>query len=99
MLLYLHGARRDVGRSAFRVEQMRELGFSVLAVDYRGFGYSTDELPSETGVVEDAEAAWRWLAEHRPRRPRYVFGHSLGGAIAVQLAAWPRRVADEKPQA
>ena len=94
VLLYLHGARRDIARSAFRVEQMRELGFSVLAVDYRGFGNSTDELPSETGVVEDAEAAWRWLAEHRPERARYVFGHSLGGAIAVQLAA---RLAEGPP--
>ncbi|MCE9659425.1 MAG: lysophospholipase [Burkholderiales bacterium] len=87
LLLYLHGARRDVARSSFRVEQLRELGFSVLAVDYRGFGNSTDELPSEAGVVEDAQAAWRWLAENRPGRARYVFGHSLGGAIAVQLAA------------
>jgi len=94
VLLFLHGARRDIGRSAFRVEQMRELGFSVLAVDYRGFGNSTDELPSEAGVVEDAEAAWRWLGEHRPGRPRYVFGHSLGGAIAVQLAA---RLAESAP--
>jgi len=93
-LLYLHGARRDLGRSTYRVEQMRELGFSVLAVDYRGFGNSTDELPSETGVVEDAQAAWRWLAEHHPGQARYVFGHSLGGAIAVQLAA---RLADGAP--
>ncbi|MBV9891012.1 MAG: alpha/beta hydrolase [Rhizobacter sp.] len=87
LLLFLHGARQNLGRSAFRIEQMRDLGFSVLAIDYRGFGASTDELPSEVGVIEDAAAAWRWLGEHHPGRPRYVFGHSLGGAIAVQLAA------------
>lgn len=86
-LLYLHGARRDVGSSAFRIDNMRRLGFSVLAIDYRGFGYSTDEEPSQTGVVEDARAAWRRLGEMAPGRDRYVFGHSLGGAIAVQLAA------------
>jgi alpha-beta hydrolase superfamily lysophospholipase len=91
LLLFLHGARQHLGRSAYRVEQMRELGFAVLAVDYRGFGASTDELPSETGVVEDAAAAWRWLESRHPGRARYVFGHSLGGAIAVQLAA---RLAD-----
>ena len=86
-LLYLHGARRNVDSSAFRIEQMHELGFAVLAIDYRGFGLSTDELPSEASVDEDARAAWRWLAEREPNRERYIFGHSLGGAIAVQLAA------------
>jgi pimeloyl-ACP methyl ester carboxylesterase len=85
-LLYLHGARRNVAGSAFRIRQMQQLGFSVLAVDYRGFGKSSDELPSESLVYEDARAAWDWLAREHAQHDRYIFGHSLGGAIAVQLA-------------
>ena len=87
LLLYLHGARRDVDQSAFRIHQMQALGFAVLAIDYRGFGRSSEELPSETSVDEDARAAWVWLAQQHPGRERYVFGHSLGGAIAVRLAS------------
>ncbi|CAN5904836.1 alpha/beta hydrolase [soil metagenome] len=86
VLLFLHGARRSVDGSAFRIRHMQSLGFSVLAVDYRGFGLSTDELPSEALVDEDAHAAWAWLAKHHAGQDRYIFGHSLGGAIAVQLA-------------
>jgi uncharacterized protein len=86
VMLYLHGARRNVNGSGYRMRGMQELGFSVLAVDYRGFGQSTDELPSETMVYEDARAAWAWLAQRHPGRERFIFGHSLGGAIAVQLA-------------
>lgn len=92
VLLYLHGARFNVVGSAFRAKRMQELGFSVLAVDYRGFGKSTNELPSETLAYEDARAAWEWLAQKYPDRPRYIFGHSLGGAIAIELAA---QVTDE----
>jgi pimeloyl-ACP methyl ester carboxylesterase len=58
----------------------------VLAIDYRGFGRSTDQLPSEQTANEDAHAAWHWLARTYPSAKRYIFGHSLGGAIAVQLA-------------
>lgn len=86
VLLYLHGARRNIWGSTFRMRNMQELGFAVLAVDYRGFGQSTPELPSESAVLEDARAAWDWLAREQPKRSRYIFGHSLGGAIAVQLA-------------
>ena len=86
VLLYLHGARRNIAGSAFRIRQMQQLGFSVLAVDYRGFGKSSDELPSEELVYEDARAAWAFLAREHPQSKRYIFGHSLGGAIAVHLA-------------
>ncbi|MDO8755960.1 MAG: alpha/beta hydrolase, partial [Polaromonas sp.] len=47
ILLYLHGARFNVTGSAPRMRRMQELGFSVLGVDYRGFGKSTQALPSE----------------------------------------------------
>lgn len=87
VLLYLHGARFNVTGSAARVRRMQELGFSVLAIDYRGFGKSTPTLPSEPMAYEDARAAWDWLARQYPQRPRYIFGHSLGGAIAIELAA------------
>lgn len=92
VLLYLHGARFNVVGSAFRVRRMEELGFSVLSIDYRGFGKSTAQLPSESLAAEDAQAAWEWLARKYPDRQRYIFGHSLGGAIAIELAA---RVNDE----
>jgi pimeloyl-ACP methyl ester carboxylesterase len=58
----------------------------VLAVDYRGFGKSAAVAPSEALAYEDAEAAWSYLAQLAPRHNRYIVGHSLGGAIATDLA-------------
>lgn len=89
LLLYLHGARWDVRGSAPRMRRLHDLGFAVLGVDYRGFGRSgAGLLPSETMAYEDARAAWDWLArEGAPQARRFVFGHSLGGAVAVDLAA------------
>lgn len=87
VLLYLHGARFNVTGSAFRARRMEDLGFSVLAIDYRGFGKSSAGLPSEATAREDARAAWTWLAARHPKQHRYIFGHSLGGAIGIDLAA------------
>lgn len=85
-VLYLHGARWNLTGSVTRIERWRQLGFSVLAVDYRGFGQSTDVAPTEGSAYEDAEAAWDQLAKLAAGRKRYIVGHSLGGAIAVELA-------------
>lgn len=87
VLLYLHGARWDVTGSAPRIRRMGSLGFSVLAIDYRGFGKSDGEMPSEEGVYDDAAVAWRWLVAREPdASKRYVYGHSLGTAVATELA-------------
>jgi len=92
VLLYLHGSRWNVTSSAFRARRMQELGFAVLSLDYRGFGKSDPAPTSEAIAYEDARAAWDWLARTYPDRPRYIFGHSLGGAIAIELAS---QVTDE----
>lgn len=86
-LLFLHGARWNVSGSSPRIRRLNELGFSVIAVDYRGFGKSSAALPSEDSAAEDARAGWDWLAEKSPGKPRYIFGHSLGGAVAIDLAS------------
>jgi uncharacterized protein len=93
VLLYLHGARWNVVGSAWRIERMRELGFNVVALDYRGFGKSDADAPSEDKAYEDAHAAWDWMAKKYPNQQRFIFGHSLGGAIAIDLAS---KVSDER---
>ncbi|MCQ9426775.1 alpha/beta hydrolase [Pseudomonas sp. LJDD11] len=87
-VLYLHGSRWNLTGQLFRIEQLRALGFSVLAIDYRGFGQSKGELPSEKSVYEDARIAWQRLKLLQPDPDRrLIYGHSLGGAVAVDLAA------------
>lgn len=86
VVLYLHGARWNLTGSVTRIERWRQLGFAVFAVDYRGFGRSSEVTPTEAYAYEDAEAAWDYLAKVAPGRARYIVGHSLGGAIATELA-------------
>ncbi len=87
-VLYLHGARWNLNGSAFRIDGWTRMGYSVLAIDYRGFGASTPRLPSEDSALQDAQAGLQELARRQPDPARrFVYGHSLGGAIAIDLAA------------
>jgi alpha-beta hydrolase superfamily lysophospholipase len=87
-VLYLHGARWNLTGQLFRIQQLHDFGFSVFAIDYRGFGKSDGDLPSEETVYEDARVAWQALAQRQPDpKRRFIYGHSLGGAIAIDLAS------------
>jgi fermentation-respiration switch protein FrsA (DUF1100 family) len=67
---------------------LRQLGLNLLAFDYRGYGESGG-LPSEAGLYRDADAAYRHLTRDRgvPAGRIIIFGHSLGSAVAVDLAS------------
>jgi alpha-beta hydrolase superfamily lysophospholipase len=87
VMLYLHGARWNLTGSTWRTQKWREAGFSILAIDYRGFGQSEGDVPSEKQSYEDARAAWNWLKKKQPdAKKRLIYGHSLGGAVAIDLA-------------
>ncbi|WP_456023938.1 alpha/beta hydrolase [Pseudomonas protegens] len=87
-ILYLHGVRWNLTGQLFRIEQLRAAGYSVLAIDYRGFGKSHGDLPSESSVYEDARVAWERFKLLQPDpAKRLIYGHSLGGAVAIDLAA------------
>ncbi len=95
-ILYLHGVRWNLTGQLFRIEQLHAMGYSVLAVDYRGFGQSRGDLPSEATVYEDARIAWERLSQLQPDPgKRLIYGHSLGGAVAVDLAAELAREAEK----
>ena len=87
-LLYLHGTFRNIYQNLRKVEALRDAGFSVVALDYRGWGESTPILPSEASIYADANLAWGELERRQsdPRK-RVIFGHSMGSGVAVELAS------------
>jgi len=86
-LLYLHGNDLNIAGNIDRVALLRRTGFSVLIVDYRGYGKSGGGFPSEGQMYDDAETAWNYLIRdlHADPGRAFIYGHSLGGAVAIEL--------------
>ena len=86
-LLWFHGNAGNVTSRYAMVERLVELPAEVFIIDYRGYGRS-EGSPSEQGLYMDARAAWDYLTGARGIPPAniVVFGDSLGGAVAIDLA-------------
>lgn len=88
VLLWFHGNAENIGMGLAQMKSLARLGTNILAVDYRGYGKS-EGSPDEAGVYRDGEAAYRYLVESRHFHPKnvFIYGHSLGGAVAVETAS------------
>lgn len=88
VLLYFHGNGINIGANVAHAYRFHQLGFSVLLIGYRGYGLSEGSFPSEARVYQDAAAAWDYLVKELQIKPERIFlyGQSLGGAIAIDLA-------------
>lgn len=86
LVLYFQG---NAGALQHRVDRFRALlapGNGLLALGYRGYSGSTGS-PTETGLIADAEATYRFALKHVPAERIALFGESLGGGVAIALAA------------
>lgn len=88
IVLFFHGNAGNISHRGESVAIFHRLGMNVFIFDYRGYGASQGK-PSEAGMYQDARAAWQYL-EHEKRFDTsqvIIFGRSLGGAVAANLAA------------
>ncbi len=86
-LLFFHGNAGNISHRGDTIAIFHSLGLNILIIDYRGYGNSAGSM-SETGAYLDAMAAWQYLVKGRNIQPEniFIFGRSLGGAVAAQLA-------------
>ena len=86
-VLFFHGNGGNISHRLGSLRIFNELGLNTFIIDYRGYGQSEGKV-GEDGMYLDAEAAWKYLVEQRGTDPDkiIIFGRSLGGAVAVNLA-------------
>ena len=69
-----------------KMDALREAGFAIVAVDYRGWGDSTPIVPSEATIDADVRRAWVEMQRRQPdARKRVIYGHSMGGNLTVYV--------------
>ncbi len=87
VVLHLHGNAGHIGHRAYRLEPLRQLGWGVMLLEYRGFGGNPGR-PSEAGLLADARAGRAALEAMGVAAERLIlWGESLGSGLAVRLAA------------
>lgn len=86
--VFLHGNGSTIGDEVKRAFCFHQLGYSTFLFDYRGYGRSLDKFPTEASVYEDVEVVLNYLTKQRqiPSEQIFLYGHSLGGAVAIEMA-------------
>lgn len=87
LVLHFHGNAGNISHRLPTLQIFHQLGLSVLIIDYRGYGRSEGKI-SEAGIYRDSRAAWKHATEKLKYPPEkiLIFGRSLGGAVAIELA-------------
>lgn len=88
-LLWFHGNAGNLTHRLENIQQLQPLNINIFIFDYRGYGKSEGK-PSEAGIYQDSQAAYDFLIQEKnvvPAESLFLFGHSLGGICAVEVAS------------
>ena len=88
-ILYIHGNGENVSNLLDWADQMRsDFRCNVLVFDYAGYGKSNGK-PTAPGILDDGRAAMTYLHQQEgiPTNQMIVYGFSLGGSVAIDLAS------------
>jgi fermentation-respiration switch protein FrsA (DUF1100 family) len=86
-ILFCHGNGGNIMHRLDSISIFHNLGLNCFLFDYRGYGNSEGKT-TEAGTYLDTNAAYNWLINQRKTAPNniIIFGRSLGGSIAAELA-------------
>lgn len=86
LVIYFHGNADNLQRWGHYANDITQLGYEVLMIDYRGYGKSSG-VPGEKELYNDANLIWHWANEKSNHDKMVIYGRSLGSAIATHLAS------------
>jgi uncharacterized protein len=87
--LIFHGADGSIADALPHALILHDAGLNVLLFDYRGYGRSTGDHPTQSSMQQDAAVALNWLisTQHVPPQNIIVYGNGIGASLAVTLAS------------
>ncbi|MCG2704169.1 MAG: alpha/beta hydrolase [Candidatus Omnitrophica bacterium] len=85
-VIFCHGNGGNISHRLEKIDFFHRLGVNMFIFDYRGYGKSKGHC-SEPGLYADAKAAYEYVRRGFKQEHVIIYGESLGGAVAVDLAA------------
>jgi alpha-beta hydrolase superfamily lysophospholipase len=82
-IVFFHGNAENITTHFLMLYWLPEAGYNYLIFDYPGYGISSGK-PNQENTVAAGIAAVQWVHDHKDARPLIIYGHSLGGNIALR---------------
>ena len=85
----VHGLGEHIGRYVHVGKALTDAGYVLVGFDLRGHGKTVSprgHFPSLSAVLQDIRTFFQFVSQRYPNLPQVLYGHSLGGLLALTYA-------------